>query len=720
MMTNIIWTIAAIIVALVTLLFGFVTVRAIRNWDDSTTTLRHKVRGVVLLIVEIILLVFAVWVLVVHVPKVVTGVACNKAGTEQTDSKDKKEEAQGTEAPEETQESKETESPKETEDPKETEGPEETEAPAVTEDAGTTGGALNVALSVIGILLLIGALVALIRLIKKFRGRGKLHNGLLIAAIAIAIGAGSWLLIANAKQSVGVLTNGGGKNAADEAKKGASADSGNNKDKEKETEAGTETEDELPEGAFSINMSDDDLLKAMKVRFGEDFTWETYQNNFSDDLFPSRYQERKRRAQEAMRKWYGDDSKQGFSDPVWWPMEQLIEIRKSDKWEQMSVDDKLALIDGVILNAYNQILRDPRYGEQFFEMFQELAKEFPEIIERNKTWWSTLEEMYRQANDLNLKVKDADSNEITAGVSIFFEGINAAGDAKILKKEYVTSAARLCLMFDEFIVAKKPIQSPTSRINWHLAFGKDAQTVKVSALTDPDQQESEPAVIFLYRFKGETVMKVGLNVFDQRLEIFPLTEKVKEEKPAKEPEPKDNPNPGSNPDPGNNPDPGSNPDPGKNPDPGNNPTPGKTPEPSKPDPEPDKPNKTPEPDKPDKTPEPDKPDKPKQPENRLPGPNVPDEPPTNNDGDGGQKQPTKPDKKPHTPQPEQPAKQPDTKPTQKPDAPEGNGSSEGSGNKTPVPGHNDTDATVDNGDGSSTTTDTPDDKPNEEVLAPSD
>lgn len=115
MMTNIIWTIAAIIVALVTLLFGFVTVRAIRNWDDSTTTLRHKVRGVVLLIVEIILLAFAIWALVVHVPKVVTGVACNKAGTEQTDSKDKKEEAQGTEASEETQEPKETEGPKKTE-----------------------------------------------------------------------------------------------------------------------------------------------------------------------------------------------------------------------------------------------------------------------------------------------------------------------------------------------------------------------------------------------------------------------------------------------------------------------------------------------------------------------------------------------------------------------------------------------------------------------------
>ena len=707
MIGNIIWTIAAVIIAVAAVLFGIVTIQAIRNWDDATTTLRHKVRGVVLLIVEIILLAFAIWALVVHVPKVVAGATGNKASTEQTDSKDKKEEAQGTEAPEETQEPKETEGPKETESPKETEGPEETEAPAVTEDTGTTGGALNVALSVIGILLLIGALVALIRLIRKFRGRGKLHNGLLIAAIAIAIGAGSWMLIANAKQSVGVLMNGGSKNAADEAKKSDATDD-DGKDKEKETE----TEDKLPEGAFAINISDDDLLKAMKQRLGEDFTWEAYQNNFSDDLFPSRYQERKRRAQEAMRKWYGDDSKQGFSDPVWWPIDKLIEVRKSGKWEQMSIDDKLALIDGVILNAYDQVLRDPRYGEQFFEMFQELAKEFPEIIERNRTWWTGLEEMYRQANDPNLKVKDADGNEITAGISVFFEGVNSTGDAKVLKKEYVTCAARLCLMFDEFIVAKKPLQSPTSIVNWHLAFGKDAQTIKVSALTDPEQQESEPAVIFLYRFKGETVMKVGLNVFDQRLEIFPLTEKVKEEKPAKEPEPKDNPNPGSNPDPG------SNPGPGNNPDPGNNPTPDKTPEPDKPDSEPDKPDKTPEPDKPDS--EPDKPDKPKQPENRPTGPNVPDGPTTNNDGDGGQKQPTKPDKKPYTPQPEQPAKQPDTKPTQKPDAPEGNGSSEGSGNKTPVPVHNDTDATVDNGDGSSTTTNTSNDKPNGKVPAPSD
>ena len=437
MIGNIIWTIAAVIIAVAAVLFGIVTIQAIRNWDDATTTLRHKVRGVVLLIVEIILLAFAIGALVIHVPKVVAGATGNKTSTEQTDSKDKKEEAQGTEPPEETQEPKETEEPKETKSPKETEGPEETEAPAVTEDAGTTGGALNVALSIIGILLLIGALVALIRLIKKFRGRGKLHNGLLIAAIAIAIGAGSWLLIANAKQSVGMLTNGGGKNAADEAKKSDATDD-DGKDKEKKTE----TEDELPEGAFAINISDDDLLKAMKQRLGEDFTWEAYQNNFSDDLLPSRYQERKRRAQEAMRKWYGDDSKQGFSDPVWWPMEQLIEIRKSGKWEQMSIDDKLALIDGVILNVYDQILRDPRYGEQFFEMFQELAKEFPEIIERNKTWWPVLEEMYRRANDPNLKVKDADGNEITAGISVFFEGVNTAGDAKVLKKEYVRSEER--------------------------------------------------------------------------------------------------------------------------------------------------------------------------------------------------------------------------------------------------------------------------------------
>lgn len=45
MIGNIIWTIAAVIIAVAAVLFGIVTIQAIRNWDDATTTLRHKVRG---------------------------------------------------------------------------------------------------------------------------------------------------------------------------------------------------------------------------------------------------------------------------------------------------------------------------------------------------------------------------------------------------------------------------------------------------------------------------------------------------------------------------------------------------------------------------------------------------------------------------------------------------------------------------------------------------
>ncbi len=661
-MMNIVLTILAIVMIAGAVFLCVKAIHAIRSWDDDTT-IGKRLIAVILIIVSAGLLIGAIVIGCHSIPGIVSGASGSKA----------------------------------VETPAPTATPAPSESAQPTEDKGGASWLNKLGLGG-GILLIILGVIWLIAIIRKWRNRGGLGNTLRVLLLIVLVAIGGWLIYSNAS----ALAGPGKKSESPSTPEPTATASGSAAD----FDADDLDNGKLPPGAFAAaDFSEEDLLKAMQQKFGEDFTWDEYQNSFSDDLFPSKYNERKGRAKAAMRKWYGDNKKQGFSDPVWFPMDDLIAIYHTDKWKKMSADEKLKFVDEKIrLVQYDQILRNPRFCEMYVEFFYELAKEFPEIISRNEAWLPDFKAEFDQANDVSNKVQNAEGNEIVAGISVFFEPVGSADAAKVLRKEYVMNAARICLMFDEFTPALNTVQSPKSKINWHLAFGKDAQTAKVSKLAKKKDQEEEPAVIWLYRYKPRTAIKAGSDVFDQRLEIFPLTKKAKKEPPIKEPVPKVTPGPRSNPDPGNNPNPGKKTPPKATPKPGKK-TPKVTPEPNKPKVTP-KPN-TPKPG----TPTP-KPDKPKKPDRRPTG-----DGPTNNNTTA---QPTKPPKVDHKPVPAQPTKKPDTKPTQKPNAPAGNGDSSGSGKKEPVPVHKDTNATVTDPNGGSTTTNTSDGKPNTKVPPPSD
>lgn len=636
-------------------------IQGIRSWDDGTT-IGKRLIAVILIIVSAGLIAGAVAIGCYSIPGIVSGASeSNKVATE---------------------------APTPTVAPDATATPASSESAQPAEDKGGASWLNNLGLGG-GILLIILGVIWLIAIIRKWRNRGGLGNALRILLLVVLVAIGGWLIYSNASALAGSGKKTESPSPTPEptaTASGAAAD----------FDAEDLDDGKLPPGAFAAaDFSEEDLLKAMQQKFGEDFTWDEYQNSFSDDLFPSKYNKRKGRVKAAMRKWYKDDKKQGFSDPVWFPMDDLIAVYHTDKWKKMSADEKLKFVDEKVrLVQYDQILRNPRFCEMYVEFFYELSKEFPEIISRNESWLPDFKAEFDKANNVDNKVQNAEGKEIVAGISVFFEPVDSADATKVLRKEYVMNAARICLMFDEFTPALNTVQSPKSKINWHLAFGKDAQTAKVSKLTKKKDQEEEPAVIWLYRYKPRTAIKAGSDVFDQRLEIFPLTKKAKKEPPIKEPTPRVTPGPKKNPDPGRNPNPGKK-------------TPRVTPKPGQ-----KTPKVTPKPNKPDVTP---KPNKPKDPDRRPTGDNVPDGPTNNNTT----AQPTRPPKVDHKPVPVQPTKKPDTKPTQKPNAPAGNGSSSGSGKTEPIPVHKDTNATVDGPNGS-TTTNTSDGKPNTKVPPPSD
>lgn len=668
-MMNIVLTILAIVMIAGAVFLCARAIRGIRNWDDGTT-IGERLIAVILIIVSAGLLVGAVAIGCHSVPGIISGASGSNKAAVETPAPTVAPDATATPAPSESAQ------------------PMEDKSGASWLNKLGLGG---------GILLVILGVIWLIAIIRKWRDRGGLGNILRILLLVVLAALGGWLIYSNAS----ALAGPGKKSESPSTPEPTATASGSAAD----FDADDLDNGKLPPGAFAAaDFSEEDLLKAMQQKFGEDFTWEECQNSFSDDLFPSKYNERKGRAKAAMRKWYGDNKKQGFSDPVWFPMDDLIAIYHTDKWKKMSADEKLKFVDEKIrLVQYDQILRNPRFCEMYVEFFYELSKEFPEIISRNEAWLPEFKAEFDQANDVSNKVQNADGEEIVAGISVFFEPVDSTDAAKVLRKEYVMNAARICLMFDEFTPALNTVQSLRSRINWHLAFGKDAQTAKVSKLTKKKDQEEEPAVIWLYRYKPRTAIKAGSDVFDQRLEIFPLTKKAKKEPPIKEPTPKVTPGPKKNPGPGNEPGP-------------NKKVPKVTPKPGQ-----KTPKVTPGPKQPKVTPEPGKPTatpgvKPKKPSRRPTGDNVPDGPTNNNTT----AQPTKPPKVDYKPVPAQPTKKPDSKPTQKPNAPAGNGDSSGSGKKEPVPVHKDTNATVTDPNGGSTTTNTSDGKPNTKVPPPSD
>lgn len=695
------WNIACVILAILLIagavVFGRISVQGLKNYDPASDPREVKLRCILTLVIEAVAILLGVWLLCANAPKLVNHFTANQ--TQQSVDDGATSSSKGADA----------------EKKKGTDNADADSAKAAEEGwhlPAMSHGQTCVLLSVLGLLTL------LFVILYGWKGRrGRKKNA--IQALATILAAA--LLVSN---TPGAYTH------LFQQKEQKTDKPESNSGQTSEDIAQLFDDGKLPPDAFNANLPEEDLLKAMKkLMKDENFTWEKYQNNYSQDLFPSNYDKRKSRSKKAMQKWYGSSKKQGFSDPVWYPADDLIKVVKSGKWEKMSAEEKEKFINKILRQTYKQVLTSPRYAEQFMEFFYVLAKGYPEIVSRNNPWLPDFKALCKQANDSKNIVKDVNGNQIVAGISVFFEPVTDDSNKKVLKKETVMAAARLCLMFNEFIPAKNVIQDPTSLINWHLAFGKDAQTFKVTKLTKKSQQEDEPAIIFIYYYKGHIAMKVGLNIFDRRLEIFPLTKKAKKEPPIRKvnapsriPGPKKVPSPRTQPGPQNQPDPDNKPSPGTKATPKPTPKPTEkpkvTPKPTTKPSDPPKATATPKPtvkpsDPPKVTPAPTP--KKKDPVDRPTGTKVPDGPSKKTPAP----QDTKPPKVGYKPVPKQPEKKPDPKPTQKPGASEANGSSSGSGKTEPIPVHKDTTATVTGPDGS-TTTNTSDGKPNSKVPAPKD
>ncbi len=443
---NIILIIIAVALAAAGAMLFFRTVGQMRRWDDDTLK-SQKCLNLIALVIALAMLIGGCFIFKDRVVSPSTQETTTEV-SEKVDSgeNDTEDNANGDEAAGSTEIAETNES----------------EADSETPSEQPVGGTkLNVFLAVLGVIFLLIALRITYMAITN-----RVHRRKRIVAALVAVALALILLITNGGQAYATLMNNAVETEADSDRGlfGGLFDTETETESEAESESKAE-QDILPEGAFAIDFSEDDLLKAMRQRFGEDFTWEKYQNDFSDDLFPSRYQERKKRVQEAMGKWYEDPDREGFNDPVWFPMDDLINVYHTDDWKNMTKEQKKEILDKELLKSYDQILRNPRFCEMFVEFFYKLAEGIPEIITRNESWLPAFNEWYSRANDSANIVQNVDGKDVVAGVSVFFEPISNADDAKVLQKEYVKNAARICLMMDEFSYAlKEPVKSPTSEV----------------------------------------------------------------------------------------------------------------------------------------------------------------------------------------------------------------------------------------------------------------
>lgn len=169
---------------------------------------------------------------------------------------------------------------------------------------------------------------------------------------------------------------------------------------------------------------------------------------------------------------------------------------------------------------YNQILRNPVYGDMFVQW---LANE--PLATKNNPWLTDFKELLDDAY-----VSDK-------GITSFVQfDPNHLGDDKYswvkLTDEYWYNAGKVCVLLDNFIgVGLK--DGLKSKKNWWLPMQADANHMRTELAK---AQEKREVFVLEYRDKsGRVLLKIGVNFWDMRLEVFPV--KVKIKTPEKTPAP---------------------------------------------------------------------------------------------------------------------------------------------------------------------------------------
>lgn len=200
-----------------------------------------------------------------------------------------------------------------------------------------------------------------------------------------------------------------------------------------------------------------------------------------------------------------------FDDPVSTPMQDLKALLNSQYDEAM-----LARIQRGI---QVKIITDPLYADQFFQAFQYvdpiLTQLNPWLAERleslNKTFSNT-DRTYRGVFGLL-------NNDYTAQLDdVFYDNV------------------RMAILFGRLRPVK--VAALESTHNWHLPFSVNASDTRI---VESDKQESATAIIFEARYKttdgdeGSCAVRLGINVWDKRVELFDPQAPVqppKEDKPT--------------------------------------------------------------------------------------------------------------------------------------------------------------------------------------------
>lgn len=178
-----------------------------------------------------------------------------------------------------------------------------------------------------------------------------------------------------------------------------------------------------------------------------------------------------------------------------------------------------------------KIIMDPIYADGFVQACRLMA---PEILTLNP--W-----LQEYADWLDEVFGRTDSTT---------KGINALlnDDCTALRTDVFYNNVRLAVLFSQFTAVG--VEAAESSHNWHLPIVAKASDTR---LVESPVQESSAAVIFVARYKladgteGECAIKIGINVWDKRIELFNPKAPVQ---PPKEDKPTGNGDPVKKPDEG--------------------------------------------------------------------------------------------------------------------------------------------------------------------------
>jgi len=310
--------------------------------------------------------------------------------------------------------------------------------------------------------------------------------------------------------------------------------------------------EELDEYFIPEDLTEDEAIR-YATEFYEDFSIDTV--TFDRGSMPSSTTRRQRAVREQVQLYYNDPELEGWSDPVLSP--EVFSLfwdvygtkkQHSEEWNalvagktvpaetwlesyDLEIEDEALDFDGFMELAFwgpmlYQCIHNPVYADEKAQTLLRVEKEFPGWLD-NAPSVKEYTELYDAAMEgeegitkLFCKVEFDDGHyEVCVRPEVAVKGINVYLAYRRLE-----------------INAKNPIQAKTSTINWHLPPA-DGNYVRTEALTDPDDQESEPAFNLSLRYKNrKQAAELGVDTFDGR-DIIYIAKKPAAKEPEPEPEP---------------------------------------------------------------------------------------------------------------------------------------------------------------------------------------